>query len=85
MPEYALNDCILWPNLEGLTPCTPAYAAKMAERDAIKAKPEYEEVAVNGFVPMDYLSPDDYQAWNQLDAELGSMQIEGQVGMGEKF
>ena len=82
------DDAIDWPNGMGFTPCTSAYAAKMRERDAIKAKPEYDYLAdqsPDGFIHMDDLSAADYEAWNRLDNELGSMQLDGHLGQSERW
>jgi hypothetical protein len=81
-----LDDTIFWPNGKGFTPCTKAYADKKAERDAIKNKPDYDDIrGADGWVSMDDLTPDDYEAWNRLDNELGSMQIAGHLGQGEAW
>lgn len=84
--QFTLDDAILWPNGAGCTPCTSAYAEKMAERDAIKNKDEYAELAgPDGFLSMEDLSAEDYEAWNRLDYELDTMLLEGQLGKGERF
>lgn len=86
MSRFEFDDAIYWPNGLGCTPCTKAYADKMAERDAIKAKPEYDDLTgPDGWLSMDDLTPADYEAWNRADAELGSMQIDGQIGQGESW
>jgi len=86
MPKFEFDDMLIWPNFDGSTPCTKAYAETMAARDAIKNKPEYDDIrGADGWLPIDDMTAEDYEAWCRLDAQLGSMQIEGQVGMGERW
>lgn len=70
---------IFWPNGMGETPCSEAYAKAKDERDAI-----YEAGNDDG-TTMDDLTPEEYQRWNELDHELGNMQINGHLGASIRY
>lgn len=74
-----LSDAIDWPNGRGMTWCSPEYRTAMDERNAIH-NPQYDGASLED------LSPEDYQAWNVLDARLLDMQASGEhLGASERF
>jgi hypothetical protein len=68
--EHHLDDAITWPNGEGFTPCTRAYAELCDKLAALK--PET--------VNLDDLSPDDYNEFCALSHRRDQMQAEGHLG-----
>jgi hypothetical protein len=69
------DDAIEWPNGEGFTPCTRAYAAICDEMDAIKPDD----------VNMDDLSPEDYQRFNELLNQRDQMMLDGHLGKSVRY
>jgi hypothetical protein len=65
------DSSIEWPNGEGYTPCTKAYANKMAEKDAI-FDPNYDRGSIED------LDPEAYERYCRLDNELMTMQASGE-------
>lgn len=79
MPQMAkFTARIEFPNGRGYTPCTEEYARIKAQRDAIYTASE------DGSSLQD-LSADDYNLWNELDHELGRLQLDGHVGQSVRY
>lgn len=71
------TDSIDFPNGRGYTPCTAEYIETKEKRDAI-------------YVPgdgrtLDDLSPEEYQAYSELDNKLMQLQLSGHLGQSVRF
>jgi hypothetical protein len=67
---------IEWPNGLGYTPCTPEYLEKKIEQELLKPDD----------VPLDALSPADYNRWHHLQNDLDNMLASGQhVGKSVRY
>lgn len=71
----AHDDFLDWPNGLGFTPCSTKYRQYFDEREAICPS--------SGNV--DNLSREDYERWHALDMYLGTLQLQGHVGQGERI
>lgn len=83
MPTFVFDAVIDWPNGKGETPCTQAYLDKMAEAAEIRSK--YDSNFSSGFVPLDDMSRDDYEAVCCIENDLSQMQLDGHVGKGVRY